>query len=576
LNIKIKLNSNDELGVLADTFNKMTRKLQLSGKHEKKYSDILQMKIEESTAELQERVIESDRQRDALQNIANDLVESKARYEQLFENIHSGVAIYKSINNGENFILQSINTASEKMEKLSRQDIVGKLITDVFPDVKNFGLFEVMQKVWNTEKPANHPVKQYKDKRISSWRENYIYKLPTGEIICVYNDITDRKKVEEELDYIHNIYWKSIENADGVSYKYMFGHNTYEFISPKCKSLIGVSWQDITIEIFNKLVINVIVSDPNYTVDNDKYRELFKQGVIEKYWVDLQIKTFDGKEKWLSDRSLPVHDADGKVIGSMGILQDITQQKKIEENLRKSEKEYRQLVENAPIGIITSTIKTKFLSANTTFCNFTGYSEEELINISLVDLVENNTTDTIQKLINEELISGDVEYLKIDRQLVCKDNTTINILIHMFVQKDENGIPQYLVSLINDVTHENALENQLRQSQKMQAMGTLAGGIAHDFNNILQIIFGYLSIARVRGKDDEEMLSYLEFIQQASSRAMELVSQILTFSRQSEGTKKIISPSILLKQELKLIRSSILNLIIFHAFQILKKENMPN
>jgi signal transduction histidine kinase len=127
------------------------------------------------------------------------LQESEIRFRELFENMSSGVAVYEAVDDGKDFVFKNMNRAGELIEKIRRADEIDKKVTEVFPGVKDFGLFEVFQRVWRTGKPEYHPVSFYKDGRISGWRENYVYKLPTGEIVAVYDDVTERKKAEEKL-----------------------------------------------------------------------------------------------------------------------------------------------------------------------------------------------------------------------------------------------------------------------------------------------------------------------------------------------------------------------------------------
>ena len=85
------------------------------------------------------------------------------------------------------------------MDNINKENIIGKKVTDVFPSVKEFGLFDVFQRVWRTGEPEHYPISLYEDDRIKGWRENYIYKLPTGEIVVVYDDISERKEAEHKL-----------------------------------------------------------------------------------------------------------------------------------------------------------------------------------------------------------------------------------------------------------------------------------------------------------------------------------------------------------------------------------------
>ncbi|MBU0729387.1 MAG: DUF3365 domain-containing protein [Proteobacteria bacterium] len=127
------------------------------------------------------------------------LENSEARFRELFDRMSSGVAVFNAINNAEDFIFVDINKASEHIERLSREEVIGKSVVEVFPSIKEFGLFEVLQKVWRTGETAQHGAKEYKDNRIRGWRENFVYKLPSGEVVSIYRDMTRAKLAEENL-----------------------------------------------------------------------------------------------------------------------------------------------------------------------------------------------------------------------------------------------------------------------------------------------------------------------------------------------------------------------------------------
>ena len=138
------------------------------------------------------RIIEHRRADEALK-------ESEERLQKLFDNMNSGVAVYKANDKGNDFVFKDFNQASERIENIKKENIIGKSVLEVFPGVKEFGLFDVFKRVWETGKPEDHPISLYKDERIIGWRENYVYKLPSNEIVAVYDDITDRKQAEDEL-----------------------------------------------------------------------------------------------------------------------------------------------------------------------------------------------------------------------------------------------------------------------------------------------------------------------------------------------------------------------------------------
>jgi diguanylate cyclase (GGDEF)-like protein/PAS domain S-box-containing protein len=127
------------------------------------------------------------------------LRESEIRFRELFNSMNSGVIIYRAKDKGQDFIIADINPAGERISQVKKQDIVGKTVTDVFPGVREIGLFDVLQESWKTGAQKHHPVSLYQDNHISHWVENNIYMLASGEIVAVYDDVTERKRMEDEI-----------------------------------------------------------------------------------------------------------------------------------------------------------------------------------------------------------------------------------------------------------------------------------------------------------------------------------------------------------------------------------------
>ena len=127
------------------------------------------------------------------------LKESENRYRSLVENLHDCVAVYQAVADGRDFVILEFNHAAEKTEGMMREEVIGRRVTEVFPGVQEFGILDVFRRVWSTGIPESFPVSFYKDNRISGWRDNFIYKLPSGEIVASYSDETARKQAEEAL-----------------------------------------------------------------------------------------------------------------------------------------------------------------------------------------------------------------------------------------------------------------------------------------------------------------------------------------------------------------------------------------
>ena len=150
-------------------------------------------------------------------------------------------------------------------------------------------------------------------------------------------------------------------------------------------------------------------------------------------------------------------------------------------------------------------------------------------------------------IINRQIHSAEVEHPNLEK----------TYLITTSPVPDENGKFSHVVHIAKDITKLKELETQLRQAQKMEAIGTLAGGIAHDFNNILTAIYGYTQLAMIKAGDDEKIIRDLRQVTNATGKATDLVKQILTFSRKTEQKKIPIQISPIVKEALKLLRSSI-------------------
>jgi len=133
------------------------------------------------------------------QRLRLSLQESQSRLTELFENMGSGVVVYRPAADGKGLIIDAFNRAAEHIEQVRREDVVGKDVLEAFPAVADFGLLDVLRRVAQSGTAERFPVSFYHDSRVAGWRDNYVYRLPGGEVVAIYDDVTERKQMEEAL-----------------------------------------------------------------------------------------------------------------------------------------------------------------------------------------------------------------------------------------------------------------------------------------------------------------------------------------------------------------------------------------
>ncbi len=122
----------------------------------------------------------------------------KTRFEELFDSMSSCAAIYAAVDDGDDFVFIDFNKAGEKTEKIDKNSLIGRRVSEIFPGIKDFGLLDVLRRVWQSHQAEDFPIKEYKDERISGWKENHVYRLDSGELVVIYDDVTDKKHMEQK------------------------------------------------------------------------------------------------------------------------------------------------------------------------------------------------------------------------------------------------------------------------------------------------------------------------------------------------------------------------------------------
>ncbi|MRR18003.1 MAG: PAS domain S-box protein [Deltaproteobacteria bacterium] len=127
-----------------------------------------------------------------------ELLASETRFSELFDHMSSGVAVYEAVRDGADFIILDLNASGRRITGVAG-DVIGRSVREVFPGVEDFGIFRIFQQVWRTGVAVSHPNARYQDGRLAFWAENYVYKLPSGQVVAMFDDITERTRAEKAL-----------------------------------------------------------------------------------------------------------------------------------------------------------------------------------------------------------------------------------------------------------------------------------------------------------------------------------------------------------------------------------------
>ncbi|MCP4656332.1 MAG: PAS domain S-box protein [bacterium] len=264
----------------------------------------------------------------------------------------SGVAVYEAVDGGDDFVFKDFNKAAEQAERVVRRELFGRRVTEVFPGVEKFGILDVFRRVWKSGTPEHHPVSLYQDDRIAGWRENYVCKLPSGEVVAVYDDVTQQKQAEEVLLKSEEGYRTLVETSPDIIFQEDPEGNLL-FVNRVFTEVLGYSAEEST--KLNRFDLSH--PDDLESLRNDM-RPLFEGRLVRN--LECRIRSKTGSYLHFSFNISPVSDPEGKLVSILGIAEDVTDRKRAKQERRVLEAKFQQAQKLESLGVLAGGIAHDF------------------------------------------------------------------------------------------------------------------------------------------------------------------------------------------------------------------------
>jgi len=360
-------------------------------------------------------------------------------------------------------------------------------------------------------------------------------------LVCL-DDVTERKRTEETY---HTLVENSIQGL------IIFQEGRIVFANPQAARISGRTVRELSTMTEKELRAMVYPEDR---------RRLFADlagllaGVECSSPMTYRLVRPDGSVRWLNafPACIPFR---GRPAIQMACV-DITERKAAKEALRRSEARYRDLVENANSIIMRMDPQGRITFFNEFAQKFFGFEAEEIVGRSALGTIvpETETTGRNLELALREICREPERYAAHEQENVRRDGRRVWVAWSHRALRDSNGDLAEILCVGNDITRQKELEAQLRQLQKMEAIGHLAGGIAHDFNNLLTTIQGNAEILRMESQEDSAVRQAADAIALSARRGAELTRQLLDFARKRPHAIEPVNVHALVAEVMQLLR----------------------
>ena len=304
-------------------------------------------------------------------------------YEMPIDSMPLNIAVYRRV--GDDFIFVDFNKMAEQTEQITKEELIGKRLTEVFPGVRKFGLFDVLMRVDETGRPETFELNYYSDDRISGWRKNEIIKLPNGDVMAQYRDLTKERQLHALGQIIdHSLNEIYIFDKESLHFTYV-NRGASENIGYSLEEMKSMTPIDIKVEYtrdrFVKLITPLLEKREKQVIFETIHRR--KDGSEYAVEARLQLMEIDGKEQFVA------------------ITLDISERKETQMKLKQSEVKFRTIAENSLMGIFIYTENLVYV--NDALVRMSGYGKEELYAMKVWEFVDVPLRKRLQNTVSRRL-----------------------------------------------------------------------------------------------------------------------------------------------------------------------------
>jgi PAS domain S-box-containing protein len=370
--------------------------------------------------------------------------ENLERFLMLFTYMKCGSVIYQTRNNGNDFIILDMNKSAQTLEAVD-ETVIGKSVLEVFPEIRKSGLFDVLQRVYRSGNAEVCPAKFSGEQRTGECREYDVFRLPSGEIVALYDDITVQKKSETAIQESEDRFRSTFEQAAvGIAHIDLSGR--FLRVNQRYCDICGYTADEMLEQTFQE------ITWPEDLKHDEREARRLAKGVIQTHSYEKRYIRKDGTTIWINLTASMARNSSGSPLYFIAVIEDISKRKETEDALRQSEEKYRSFFENAIEGIFQSTPDGKFINVNPAMANMHGYDSPQEMLDCITGISKLFFTKPQEWQLFRALIEAQGLVKNFETRSLNKGGFKIWILINARAVRTEKGKTLYFEGTIEDIT----------------------------------------------------------------------------------------------------------------------------